>query len=47
MSEISPENTSDLPKHFDPKEAEQRLYNAWEVAGWFQDRKGTGLNSNK
>ncbi|MGJ8559298.1 MAG: valine--tRNA ligase [Litorimonas sp.] len=36
MSEISPENTSDLPKHFDPKEAEQRLYQAWEVAGCFK-----------
>jgi len=28
--------TPDLPKHFDPKEAEQRLYTAWEKAGCFQ-----------
>lgn len=31
-----PDTTPDLPKHFDPKEAEQRLYTAWEKAGCFQ-----------
>lgn len=36
MPEMTPEATSDLPKHFDPKEAEQRLYAAWEVAGCFK-----------
>lgn len=32
----SAEVGADLPKHFDPKEAERRLYNAWEVAGCFK-----------
>jgi valyl-tRNA synthetase len=32
MSETTPE----LPKHFDPQEAEQRLYAAWEEAGCFK-----------
>ena len=31
-----PDTNSDLPKHFDPKEAEQRLYAAWEEAGCFK-----------
>ena len=32
MSDLTP----DLPKHFDPSEAEQRLYAAWEAAGCFK-----------
>lgn len=36
MSENTPETALDLPKHFDPKEAEQRLYAAWEEAGCFK-----------
>jgi valyl-tRNA synthetase len=36
MSENTPETVLDLPKHFDPKEAEQRLYAAWEEAGCFK-----------
>ncbi|MGB6230929.1 MAG: valine--tRNA ligase [Litorimonas sp.] len=32
MSDPTPE----LPKHFDPSEAEQRLYAAWEAAGCFK-----------
>ena len=28
--------STELPKHFDPTEAEQRLYAAWEEAGCFQ-----------
>ncbi|GLQ21332.1 valine--tRNA ligase [Algimonas porphyrae] len=35
-SETRSEPTPELPKHFDPKEAEQRLYAAWEEAGCFQ-----------
>jgi len=36
MPQMTPDTAPDLPKHFDPKEAEQRLYNAWEVAGCFK-----------
>jgi valyl-tRNA synthetase len=36
MPETTQDNTPDLPKHFDPKEAEKRLYAAWETAGCFK-----------
>ena len=36
MTELSPELPQELPKHFDPKSAEQRIYAAWEEAGCFK-----------
>ncbi|MGB3457531.1 MAG: valine--tRNA ligase [Litorimonas sp.] len=36
MSDTTPDLSPELPKHFDPGEAEQRLYAAWEEAGCFK-----------
>ncbi|MEL6414424.1 MAG: valine--tRNA ligase, partial [Pseudomonadota bacterium] len=36
MTELPPELPQELPKHFDPKSAEQRIYAQWEEAGCFK-----------